>query len=70
MTVAMMVRKMEELITGSGAVIDNMSVIGLRLVMTLTPIFVLVVAMLLFRRKYILNDKKLEEITAELKARK
>jgi len=70
MTVAMMVRKMEELITGSGAAIDDMSVIGLRLVMTLTPIFVLVVAMLLFRRKYILNDKKLEEITAELKARK
>jgi len=39
------------------------------MVMTLTPIFILVIALLIFKRKYILTDKKIEEITAELKSR-
>ncbi|MBR1797616.1 MAG: MFS transporter [Clostridiales bacterium] len=49
--------------------ISSGSVIGLRMVMTLTPIVVLVIAVLIFKNKYILTDKKLEEISAELKTR-
>ena len=37
--------------------------------MTLTPIFVLIIALLIFKAKYILTDKKLDEITKELKSR-
>ena len=69
MTVAMMIKKMEELISGTGVHLDDLSVNGLRFVMTLTPIFVLVVGVLIFRRKYILNDRKLDEINEELKKR-
>lgn len=49
--------------------IDKSSVIGLRMVMTLAPIVVLVVAVLVFRSRYILTDSKLEEISKELKSR-
>lgn len=58
-----------EIASGAAQAIDNSSVIGLRLVMTLTPIVVLVVALLIFKAKYILTDKKLEEISSELKSR-
>ena len=68
-TVAMAVKKMASLVTGSGTTIDDSSVTGLRLVMTLTPVIVLAVAMYIHRTKYILTDKKLEEITAELNKR-
>ena len=50
--------------------INNSSVIGLRMVMTIVPIVVLVVGFCIFRKKYILTDAKLEEISTELKARK
>ena len=49
--------------------INSNSVIGLRLVMTLTPILVLGTALLVFKSRYILTDKKLEEISGELKSR-
>lgn len=49
--------------------IDTSAVFGLRMVMTLAPIFVLVIALLIFKAKYILTDKKLEEISKELKSR-
>ena len=49
--------------------ISSGSIVGLRLVMTLAPIIVLVVALLIFRSKYILTDKKLVEIAKELKSR-
>ena len=49
--------------------IDTSAVFGLRMVMTLTPIFVLVIALLIFKAKFILTDKKLEEISKELKSR-
>ena len=39
------------------------------MVMTLAPIFVLVIALLIFKAKYILTDKKLVEIYKELKSR-
>ena len=48
--------------------IDTGAVFGLRMVMTLAPIAVLVVALLIFKAKYILTDKKLEEISKELKS--
>ena len=49
--------------------ISSGSVVGLRLVMTLAPIFVLVIALLIFKKRYILTDRKLEEISRELKSR-
>lgn len=49
--------------------ISSGSIVGLRLVMTLVPIFVLVAALLIFKSKYILTDKKLAEIAKELKSR-
>ena len=49
--------------------ISSGSIVGLRLVMTLAPIIVLVIALLIFKSKYILTDKKLSEIAKELKAR-
>ncbi len=44
--------------------------IGLRMSMTVVPIIVLVIAVVIFRRHYILTDEKLEEIKQELKSRK
>ena len=41
---------------------------GLRLTMTIIPIVVLVIAILWFRKKYILTDEKVEEIAAQVKA--
>jgi Na+/melibiose symporter-like transporter len=49
--------------------ISSGSIVGLRLVMTLAPIIVLAIALLIFKSKYILTDKKLTEIAKELKAR-
>ncbi len=49
--------------------IDTGAVFGLRMVMTLTPIAVLVIALLVFRSRYILTDEKLGEISEELKSR-
>lgn len=57
-------------INNSGAVVvSGGSVLGLRLVMTLVPIFVLVVAFIIFKKKYILTDEKLAEISEELAER-
>ncbi len=49
--------------------LNSSSVIGLRIVMTLTPIVVLVIAVLVFKSRYILTDAKLAEISKELKSR-
>ncbi len=50
-------------IKASGAtVVSNDSLVGLRLVMTLLPIFGLVIAIILFKKKFILTDEKTEEI--------
>lgn len=45
------------------------SVMGLRLTMTVLPIIGLVIAILLFGKKYILTEEKIEEITAQIKAK-
>lgn len=46
--------------------ISNNSVIGLRLTMTIVPIAVLLVGIFVFKKRYILTDNKLEEITNKL----
>ncbi|MCR5595480.1 MAG: glycoside-pentoside-hexuronide (GPH):cation symporter [Lachnospiraceae bacterium] len=43
---------------------------GLRMSMTIIPIVVLVIGLMVFMRKYILTDEKLQEISAQLEARK
>jgi Na+/melibiose symporter-like transporter len=49
--------------------LDNSAVFGLRMVMTIGPVVVLVIAFLFFKSRYILTDEKLEEIGKELKSR-
>jgi Na+/melibiose symporter-like transporter len=69
MTYTTFLEKIDEIRNGVVETISSNSVIGLRLVMTLAPIVVLVVAVLIFKSRYILTDKKLTEIITELKAR-
>ena len=47
--------------------VGNNSLLILRLTMTLLPIFGMIIAIFLFRKKYILDEKKLDEITTTLK---
>ncbi len=47
--------------------VDQASRLGLRLTMTLIPVVGLFVAYFYFRKKFILNDEKMEEITLKLK---
>ena len=58
-------------VTKNGAVsVSGGSVLGLRFVMTVIPMFVLVIALLVFKAKYILNDAKLEEIQKQIEKRR
>ena len=50
--------------------IAESSRVGLRLSMTIIPIVLLVIAALVFRKKYILTDAKIEELSAEIRARR
>ena len=50
-----------------GAVATTSSRIGLRMTMTIIPIIGLFVALFFFKKKYILTDEKIEEISAEVK---
>ena len=43
------------------------SVVGLRMTMTVIPIIGLLIAVFYFHRKYILTEKKMEEITSRIK---
>ena len=45
------------------------SKMGLRMVMTVVPIIVLLAGVVIFKKNFILTDKKVEEITGELKSR-
>lgn len=69
MAYSTMITKINNIRNGFVETISSDSVIGLRLVMTLAPIVVLVIAGIIFRRRYILNDNKLVEILKELKSR-
>ena len=58
--------------TSDGAALkplSDSSALGLRMTMTILPIIGLVAAIIVFRKKYILTDKKLEEINEELRAK-
>ena len=46
------------------------SVVGLRMTMTVIPIFGLLVAVFLFRQKFILTEEKVEEIAAQIKQKR
>lgn len=50
--------------------VSETSSLGLRLSMTLIPIVVLLVGFVVFRKKYILSDDRMDEITVELAKRK
>ncbi len=50
--------------------VSDASRTGLRMTMTILPIVGLIVAILWFRKKFILNEQKVNEITAELAAKK
>lgn len=52
------------------AAISGSSVIGLRMTMTIIPILVLVVAVIVFAKKYVLTDEKLQEISEKLTQKK
>ena len=60
-------------VTDAEAVIDfsenvsNASRVGLRTTMTVIPIIGLIVALIWFKKKFILTDKKIEEISNEVK---
>ncbi len=69
MNLAVLLEKVSSIKNNVVETIDTSAVFGLRMVMTLTPIFVLIIALLIFKAKYILTDKKLDEITKELKSR-
>ena len=69
MTYSTLIAKINDIRNGVVETISSDSVVGLRLVMTLAPIIVLIAAVLIFKSRYILTDKKLEQIIAELKTR-
>lgn len=50
--------------------ISKTSSMGLRFSMTLIPVVVLLIGFVVFRKKYILSDEKMNEITTELSNRK
>ncbi len=49
--------------------IDESSRMGLRMCMTIIPILVLIIGLIVFKKKYILTDEKLEEIKATLEVK-
>lgn len=53
--------------TGAARAAKGSSVVGLRLTMAALPIIGLLTAVFLFRKKYILTEEKIEEITAKIK---
>ena len=56
-----------ETVGAAKSAVGGNSLLVLRLTMTLLPIFGMIIAIILFRKKYILDEKKLNEITETLK---
>lgn len=56
--------------SNGASLVSGSSVFGLRLTMTIIPVVFLFLAVLIFKKKYILTDEKLREITDELKSRR
>ena len=55
-----------DIIASGATVVSGNSVIGLRFVMTFVPIIGLIIAILIFSKKYILTEEKVNEITEKL----
>ena len=51
------------------SIVSGSSVMGLRVVMTVFPMIVLVIALIIFKMRYNLDDEKLKEITAQIEAK-
>ena len=66
LTYKALLEKVENLRNNVVEKIDSSAVTGLRMVMTLAPIVVLIIALLVFKAKYKLTDEKLEEISREI----
>ena len=56
--------------TSEVAAAAGSSVVGLRMTMTVIPIFGLLAAVFLFRQKFILTEEKVEEIAAQIKEKR
>ncbi|MDO4189007.1 MAG: glycoside-pentoside-hexuronide (GPH):cation symporter [Lachnospiraceae bacterium] len=56
----------EDTTEAAGSIVSNGSLLGLRMTMALIPIVGLLIALVLFKRKYILTDEKIDEISAIL----
>jgi len=56
--------------TSAISAVANSSVVGLRMTMTVLPIFGLLVAVFVFAKKYILTEEKVEEISAQVKEKR
>ena len=52
------------------ATVEGSSVVGLRLTMTIVPIVGLLIAILVFKKKFILTDEKIVEISAQIQERR
>ncbi|MCH5250360.1 MAG: MFS transporter [Lachnospiraceae bacterium] len=50
--------------------VANSSIVGLRMTMTVVPIVILLIAVFLFSKKYILTDEKVAEIAEKVKAKR
>lgn len=55
--------------TAAAAAVSASSITGLRMTMTLLPVAGLAVAVALFRRRFLLNEEKMDQITRELTER-
>ncbi len=51
------------------AAVQGANLTGLRLTMTILPIFGMILAVVIFRRRFILTEEKMEEINRELRSR-
>ncbi|MBP5271974.1 MAG: MFS transporter, partial [Clostridia bacterium] len=56
--------------SAAAMVIDQSARTGLRLSMTIIPIILMVIAILIFAKKFILTEEKVAEITEELHVRR
>ncbi|WP_330399455.1 MFS transporter [Agathobacter ruminis] len=65
-----MKKMVDDIIANGASVVSGNSVIGLRMTMTIVPIVVLFIAFFIFKKKYILTDERLLEITKELQDKK
>ncbi len=57
----------EEAVT---TILSNSASMGLRLTMTVLPMLILIIAVIVFSKKFVLTEKKVDEIIEKLKARK